>query len=160
MVFVAEVFAFHSDSDSEAERSKKGKKIKKLETKVIARPGPRQRRKIERISDDIAVNKNIPPVKIFYFAHCLRLRDVKSFSFLGSQILVPRGPASYPCPGPGFSLDGPVHGYKKKICCVYLNKHEYEVQPNSSLNCTNTTRLSTLLILLRRHWSNTIENQT
>ena len=45
------------------------------------------------------VDKNIPPVKIFYFAHCLRVRDVKTFSFLESQILVPRRPASYLCPG-------------------------------------------------------------
>ena len=45
------------------------------------------------------VDKNIPPVKIFYCAHCLRLRDVKTFSFLESQILVPRGPASYLCSG-------------------------------------------------------------
>ena len=45
------------------------------------------------------VDKNIPPVTIFYFAHCLRLRDVTTFSFLESQILVPRGPASYLCPG-------------------------------------------------------------
>ena len=43
------------------------------------------------------VDKNIPPVKIFYFSHCLRLRDVKTFSFLESQILVPRGAASYLC---------------------------------------------------------------
>ena len=32
------------------------------------------------------VDENIPPVKTFYFAHCLRLRDVKTFSFLESQI--------------------------------------------------------------------------
>ena len=44
------------------------------------------------------VYKNIPPVKIFFFAHCLGLRDVKTFSFLESQSLVPRGPASYLCP--------------------------------------------------------------
>ena len=54
------------------------------------------------------VDKNIPPVKIFYFAHCLRLRDVKTFSFLESQILVPRGPHHISALGPGFSLDGPA----------------------------------------------------
>ena len=42
-------------------------------------------------------------------------------------------------------------GTKERICCVYLNKYEYEVQPNLSLNCTNTARLSTFLILLLRH---------
>ena len=45
------------------------------------------------------VDENIPPVKMFYFSHCLRLRDVKTFSSLESQILIPRGPASYLCPG-------------------------------------------------------------
>ena len=52
---------------------------------------------------------NIPQVKIFYFAHCLRLRDVKTFSVLESQILVPRGRHHISAPGPGFSLDSPVH---------------------------------------------------
>ena len=45
------------------------------------------------------LTKPSPPVKIFYFVHCLRLRDVKTFSFLENLILVPRGPASYLCPG-------------------------------------------------------------
>ena len=56
------------------------------------------------------VDKNIPPVEIFYFAHCLRLRDVKTFSFLGSQILVPRGPKSYLCPG--------ARIFSRRHCCL------------------------------------------
>ena len=56
--------------------------------------------------------KTFPSVKIFYFAHCLCLQDVKTFSFLESQILVPRESNfdHISAPGPGFSLDGPGDG--------------------------------------------------
>ena len=88
------------------------------------------------------VDKNIPLLKIFYFAHCLRLRDVKTFSFSESQILVPRGPASYLCPGARiFSRRPWIHSWPKvstnnpKMCEQNTSYDKGIVETWLSLKC-------------------------